>query len=82
MSKIQKSELNANLFIYKESSVYGASQANHQKALEWFDWKIRKLPSFITRRFVFEETENAFIRSENKVGLKVVVLPGKTNKVL
>lgn len=78
LPKGKKTELDTNQIIYKElkiSGVHGASKSDHREAVRWIDNKFVDFSRFITHRFKLNETQNAFIASKEKTGVKSVVLP-------
>ncbi|EXX84712.1 L-threonine 3-dehydrogenase [Paenibacillus darwinianus] len=73
-------ELNTNSIVYKELSllgVHGASRLDHQDAVKWINRKFIDMSPFITHRYSLEDTEKAFAATEQKLGLKSVVLPSR-----
>jgi L-iditol 2-dehydrogenase len=71
-------ELDTNKIVSKELSLYGvrgASKLDHSEAMEWIDTRLVDLSPFVTGRFKLSETEKAFFTSQQKSGLKSVVIP-------
>jgi L-iditol 2-dehydrogenase len=70
-------ELDTNQIVYKELSVFGvhgASRQDHQDAMKWISQQWIDFSAFITHRYTLDDTEEAFLTTEKKSGLKSVIV--------